>query len=127
MNDLLDETTLRRALRLEADEPLPRVDPAAIAAAAERPRLAAATALIAIGVTAAGAAVVWSAFAILAPAVMVQAFDFALGVVAVFAVPARTIAEVVQQPAVPLSLLAALAIATAYEMRERRVAHAGVR
>lgn len=127
MNDLLDETTLRRALRLEADEPLPRFDPAAIAAAAERPRLAAATALIAIGVTAAGAAMVWSAFAILAPAVMVQAFDVALGVVAAFAVPARTIADVVQQPAVPLSLLAALAIATAYEMRERRVAHAGVR
>jgi hypothetical protein len=33
----------------------------------------------------------------------------------------------VQQPVVPLSLLAALAIATAYELRERRIAVAQVR
>jgi hypothetical protein len=131
MNDrhkeLIDETTLRRALRFDADERLPSFDPAAIAAAAERPRLAAAMALIAVAVTAAGAAVVWSAFAILAPAVMVQGFDFVMGLIAVLAVPARTITDVVQQPAVPLSLLAALAIATAYEWSERRVAHAAVR
>lgn len=126
-NELLDETTLRRALRLEADERLPHFDPAAIAAVAKRPRLAAFSALVAVAVTGVGAVAVWSAFAIFAPAVMAQVFDVTLGVIAVLAVPARTIAEVVQQPAVPLSLLAALAIATAYELRERRLAHAGVR
>src|SRR6185503_14551749 len=36
-NDLLDETTLRRALRLEADERAPLFDPAAIAAAGRVP------------------------------------------------------------------------------------------
>lgn len=125
--ELLDETILRRALRLEADEPLPHFDPTAIAAAARRPRLAAVSALFAVAVTAVGAVAVWSSVAIFAPAVMAQAFDFTLGVIAVLAVPARTIADVAQQPAVPLSLFAALAIATAYELRERRAARAGVR
>jgi len=37
-NELLDETTLRRALRLEADERAPLFDPAAIAAAGRVPR-----------------------------------------------------------------------------------------
>ena len=41
ISEPLDEATLRRALRLEADERPPLFDPAAIAAAARvRPRLA---------------------------------------------------------------------------------------
>lgn len=125
---LLDETTLRRALRLEADEHPPLFDPAAIAASARPwPRLAVASALVAVAITGVGAVAVWSAVALLLPTVAAQVFDVGLGIVAVVAVPASTILELVQQPAIPLSLLAALAIATAFELRERELAHASVR
>ena len=117
----LDETVLRRALRLEADERAPRFDPAAIAAAASlRPRLAALSALVVI-VGAAGAVAVWSAVAIFLPTVVADAFDLALGMLALLAVPASRLAELVQQPVVPLSLVVALAIATVHELRERLV------
>ena len=125
--DLLDETILRRALRLEADERAPMFDHAAIAAAGQRPRLAFASALVAIGIGAAGAVTVWTAVAVLLPTVVANAFDVALGVVATLAVPASGILEIAQQPAVPLSLFAALAIVTVHELRERRLAVAGNR
>jgi hypothetical protein len=116
----IDETTLRRALRLEADERPPLFDPAAIAAAArERPRIAMVSALAAIALGAVGAVVVWSAVAILLPTLVLDAFDLGLGLLALVAVPASRVADLVQQPVVPLSVLAALAIATAHELRER--------
>ena len=116
----LDETTLRRALRLEADERPPLFDPAAIAAAAQvRPRIAIVSAAVAVGLGAVGAVAVWSAFAILLPTVAVDTFDLGLGLLAMLAVPVSTVADLVQQPVVPLSLVAALAIATAHELRER--------
>jgi hypothetical protein len=118
----LDETVLRRALRLEADERAPRFDPAAIAAAASlRPRLATLSALIAVVVGTAGAVAVWSAVAMFLPTVVADAFDLALGMLALLAVPASQLAELVQQPVVPLSLVVALAIATVHELRERLV------
>jgi hypothetical protein len=118
----LDETVLRRALRLEPDERAPRFDPAAIAAAASlRPRLATLSALIAVAVVAAGAVAVWSAVAIFLPTVVADAFDLALGTLALLAVPASRLAELIQQPVVPLSLVVALAIATVHELRERLV------
>ena len=116
----LDETTLRRALRLEADERPPLFDPAAIAAAArERPRIAMMSALAAIALGAVGAVVVWSAVAILLPTLVVDAFDLGLGLLAMLAVPVSGVADLVQQPVVPVSLVVALAIATAHELRER--------
>ena len=116
----LDETTLRRALRLEADERPPLFDPAAIAAAARvRPRIAIVSAAVAVGLGALGAVAVWSAFAILLPTVAVDAFDIGLGLLAMLAVAVSGVADLVQQPVVPLSLVAALAIATAHELRER--------
>ncbi len=116
----IDETTLRRALRLEADERPPLFDPAAIAAAArERPRIAMISALAAIAVGAVGAVVVWSAVAILLPTLVVDAFDLGLGLLAMLAVPVSGVADLVQQPVVPVSLVVALAIATAHELRER--------
>lgn len=125
--DLLDEAILRRALRLEADERTPIFDPAAIAAAAgQRPRIALLT-LVALGFVGIGAVAAWSAIAILLPAVLANAFDLGLALLALVAVPASAIAGVVQQPVVPLSLLAALAIATAYELRERSLSVANVR
>jgi hypothetical protein len=121
--DLLDETILRRALRLEPDERAPIFDPAAIAAAGQRPRLAVVSALVAVGLVSAGAVVVWSAVAFLLPTVVINAFDLGLMLLASLAVPASATLEIAQQPVVPLSLLAALAIATAHELRER-VGHA---
>ncbi|TMC03057.1 MAG: hypothetical protein E6J35_07765 [Chloroflexi bacterium] len=116
----LDETTLRRALRLEADERPPLFDPASIAAAARvRPRIAIVSAAVAVGLGALGAVAVWSAFAILLPTVAVDAFDIGLGLLAMLAVAVSGVADLVQQPVVPLSLVAALAIATAHELRER--------
>lgn len=116
---LLDEAILRRALRLEFDERAPIFDPAAIAVAAQRPRLAVASAFVAVGLVSAGAVVVWSAVAFVLPAVVANAFDVALLLLVTLAVPASAALEIAQQPAVPLSLLAALAIATAHELRER--------
>ena len=61
-DDLLDESILRRALRLEPDERAPLFDVAAIAAAARpRTRLALVSALVAIAIGVAGAVTVWSA------------------------------------------------------------------
>jgi hypothetical protein len=116
----LDETTLRRALRLEADERPPLFDPAAIAAAAQvRPRIAIVSAAVAVGLGVVGAVAVWSAFAMFLPTVAVDAFDIGLGLLAMLAVAVSGVADLVQQPVVPLSLVAALAIATAHELRER--------
>ncbi len=118
----LDETVLRRALRLEADERAPLFDPAAIATAARRrPRFAMASALVAVVLGAAGAVTVWSAVAIFLPRAVVDAFDLGLATLALLAVPASAVAELVQQPIVPLSLVVALAIATLHELRERLV------
>lgn len=122
-DDLLDEAILRRALRLESDERPPMFDAAAIAAAGQRPRLAVVSALVAVGLVSVGAVAVWSAVAFFLPTVVANAFDVALMLLASLAVPASAIAEIAQQPVVPLSLLAALAIATAHELRER-VGHA---
>ena len=123
---LLDETTLRRALRLEADERAPVFDAAAIAAAARaRPRIALVSGLVALAMSALGAVLVWSAATLLLPTLARPVFDLALEGVALVAVPLSSIAELVQQPAVPLSLLAALVIATAHELRQgRELAHA---
>jgi hypothetical protein len=119
-DELLDETTLRRALRLESDERAPLFDPAAIAVAArQRPRLAVVSALVALAFGVVGAVGVWSVVAIFLPTLVADAFDRGLGMLALLAVPASAVADLVQQPVVPLSLLVALAIATAYELRER--------
>ena len=118
-NDLLDETTLRRALRLEADERAPLFDPAAIAAAARvRPRMVLVSAFAALAVGIVGAVAVWSALAYFLPTLVADALDLGLGTLAFVAVPVSAIWSVVQQPVVPLSLVVAIAIATLHELRE---------
>ena len=119
-NELLDETTLRRALRLEADERAPLFDAATIAAAGRvRPRIVFVSALATLAIGTLGAVAVWSAVAFFLPALVADAFDLGLGMLALVAVPVSAIWSVVQQPAVPLSLLVAIAIATLHELRER--------
>ncbi len=119
-NELLDETTLRRALRLEADERAPLFDAATIAAAGRvRPRIVFVSALATLAIGTLGAVAAWSAVAFFLPALVADAFDLGLGMLALVAVPVSAIWSVVQQPAVPLSLLVAIAIATLHELRER--------
>jgi len=119
LNDLLDETTLRRALRLESDERAPLFDPAAIAAAGRvPPRMVLVSAIAALAVGTVGAVGVWSAVAYFLPTLVADAFDLGLGTLAFVAVPLSAIWGVVQQPVVPLSLVVAIAIATLHELRE---------
>jgi hypothetical protein len=79
------------------------------------------SALVALGLGVFGAVAVWSAVAIFLPTLVADGFAIGLGIIAIIAVPASGVAEIVQQPAVPLSLLVALAIATAHELREGRI------
>ncbi|HEY6958122.1 MAG TPA: hypothetical protein VI814_04795 [Candidatus Limnocylindria bacterium] len=121
-DDLVDETLLRRALRLDAEERAPRFDPAAIAALA-RPRLAPAHALglavLAVAVAVAATTFWWNVITD-GPALFGEAVSVALdglALVASFLYPAL---EAFADPAVPLSLLVALGITIVYEMRTRR-------
>ena len=120
-DDLLDEAVLRRALRLEADERVPRFDAGAIALAARRdiPR----TAFGVIGGAAVLAATAWGVwttifaiFPTVGDAVIAAAIDAAVAVASLL-VP---VAELAAQPAIPLSLLAALGVAILHELRDRR-------
>ena len=120
-DDLLDEAVLRRALRLEADERAPRFDAAAIALAApaftRRNAFGALAAAVVLGVA---AAVVWSAIFTAFPAVADAAMATAIGAVVAIATLLLPIGEFAAQPAVPLSLLAALGVAILHELRDRR-------
>ncbi len=120
--DLVDEAVLRRSLRLEPDERAPRLDPAALAAAAERraPWLAIGASAIAVSLTAVVAASVWTIVAMFAPSLLADAFDTALATLAQVAVPLAGIVETAQAPVVPASILAALAIAIVFELRQGR-------
>jgi len=121
--DLLEETTLRRALRLESDERPPRFDPAAIAAAARavRPSSAAIlTGLAVAGVTGVVAGTVWSFILGAAPQLADAVGGAALEALISLATLLVPIAQIATEPAVPLSLLAALGVAILFELRERR-------
>jgi hypothetical protein len=122
-DDLMDESVLRRAMRLEADERAPRFDPRAIALMATDRTLPGWTTLTAIaGVVVMGAVAVsvWSVIIAFAPEIL----DTVMGAVVAVAVPALTLLEpvagIAAQPVIPLSLLAALVVAILNEVRERR-------
>jgi hypothetical protein len=122
-DDLLDEAVLRRALRLDEDERAPRFDVGAIALAARRPAFARHTAvgaLAAAAVLGVAAVSIWSAIFAIVPtvgdALIATAIDAAVSGATLLA----PIAELAAQPAVPLSLLAALGVAILHEVRDRR-------
>ncbi len=120
--DLIDETVLRRALRLEDDERGPRFEAAAIAALATSgpSRRAMLVALATTAVTGLVAASVWSVALGAAPTLVDAAVAIALQAIVAFATLLVPIAEVAAEPVVPMSLLAALGVAILYELRERR-------
>jgi len=123
-DDLLDETVLRRALKLEPDESAPRFDAAALAVLAQRrqplPTRIVGLTLVGAALLGFAAAGIWSSIFAVAP----TAFDAAMAAVIDVAVAVATIllpfAETLRQPAVPLSLIAALGVAILYTLRERR-------
>ena len=121
-DEMLDEATLRRALRFESDEAVPAFDVVAIAAlAATRPTWRAA--LVGVGafaVTALVAWSIWSALIALAPQVIGPAAMLALDGLVVVATALEPLAEIAAQPVVPFSLLAALGVAIVHELYERR-------
>jgi hypothetical protein len=122
-DDLLDEAVIRRALRLEADERVPRFNAGAIALAAQRRPFGRYSAIGTLGGTAVLAVTAWgvwsaifAAFPAFADAAMSASIDAAVAI-ATLLIP---IAEFAAQPAVPLSLLAALGVAILHELRDRR-------
>ena len=125
MNDrdeLLDETTLRRALRFESDETVPAFNVAAIAAlAVARPSWRGAfVGVAACAVTALVAWSIWSALITLAPQIVGPAAMLMLEALVTVATLLEPLAELASQPVVPFSLLAALGVAIIHELYERR-------
>lgn len=123
--DLFDEIRLRRALRLEAAELPPRLDVAAIAARAEaaRPAFAVASLMstVVAGLAAAGlVALAAVALPAVAPAVASDLFADGIQTLARVAIPASALLSLAAQPTVPIATIAALAVAIAYELAQRR-------
>lgn len=122
-DDLMDESVLRRSLRLEPDERAPRFDARAIALmAGDRPlpwwtMFSAVAGLI---VMAACAIVVWSVILAFAPALLDTGLSAVVDVAIWVVTGLEPVADIAVQPAIPLSLLAALGVAILHELRERR-------
>jgi hypothetical protein len=117
---LLDEHVLRRALRLDADEVPPRIEPAVVMAAARataaRPReIALAAAVAFVGGWA------WSeAFrAVVGGALGVDALDGLIQIATALALRLAPLIETSAQPVVPIAILTAAIVAALYEQRGR--------
>jgi hypothetical protein len=120
---LVDESVLRLALRLDADEvPSRRLDPALIAAAA-RAGIAPRTFAVAI-LAAFAAGWIWSeairlAVDVLTAATGVDAAHVILELVAAVAMRLAPLADLATQPAIPVAIFAAATIAIMFERRGR--------
>jgi hypothetical protein len=131
VDPLLDESTLRRALRLEADERLPRLDAAALALAAEgagvrerRATLLSAFAVVATASVAAALAGVFDGLPLTLIALLsLDPLDAAILGMEAVAVPIDAVVRVAMQPAVPLAILAAALVALATERTRERSPH----
>ena len=119
--DALSESTLRRAMRLEADERAPHLDATAIASAAERRTVAEQVLRVVRGVALVGvslgleAGIAVAAFTWLADVEPSGLYAFALATVAGMAERAAPLASLATDPSVATATLAALVFATAYE------------
>lgn len=115
----LDEHEIRRALRLDADELPPRLDPALIAAAA-RPEAEGTRRLVVVAAVAFAAGWVWSeAFrALAAGAIAATGIDplaTLIGLLTAALVRVGPIAEAATAPTIPLAILAAAILAALFE------------
>jgi hypothetical protein len=124
--DALSETALFRALRLEGDERVPRLDATAIALAAGRPTLAerirraiGGLALVGAGVALEGL-VAFAAFQLLAGVDFTGPLSLGLSLFAAVAERAVTLAALTASPSVGLAALAAVIFATIYERSNGR-------
>lgn len=124
---LLDEHRLRRALRLDASELPPRLDPALIASAARgdvgRTREMVTLAGITFAAGWASSELARVLVATLAAATGVDPLAVAIGGATAIAVRIAPIAELATAPAIPLAILASLTLAIAFEQR-RSTGHA---
>lgn len=121
-DDLIAESVLRLGLRLDADERVPRFDPAAIAALAGprmTPPFVLGTIVLAAAVAMAATMLWWSAITGGA-AFAGDLGALAIGVVAYVAPFVYAALEAWSDPAIPLSLLVALGLAIVHETRLRR-------
>lgn len=121
-DDLLDERVLRRALRFESDERVPRFDAGAIALGSRRPFgwYTAFGTLAGAAVLAFTAVGVWTAIFAAVPSVAGAAISTAIDAAVAVATLLAPIADFAAQPAVPLSLVAALGVAILHELLDRR-------
>ncbi len=131
MNDLVDEPTLRRSLRLEADEVPPRLDTRALRAAAATAEGAVEDELIVAGLLSGG-------LALLASSTLLDLARTALAVATSPAAdPAEAVATMVAaglvpvaaaatmaQPGAAVAVLAFVLLASALELAEWRYGHA---
>jgi hypothetical protein len=122
-DELFDEGRLRRALRLEPGELPARLDAAAIAARAggSRPRFASVVSA-AVAATSAAALAVVAAVTVsqLAPAVINDALAALIERVTAALIVVEVAARTFQEPTLPMTALAALAVAIVYEYAQRR-------
>lgn len=122
----LSESTLRAALRLEADERPARLDAAAIVAAAEHRTaleqvLRAVRGLALVGVSLGIEAVVaFAAFNLLANLDLSEPFGLALSTLAVVAQQVAVLGGLTASPSVAVAALAAVVFATVYERSNGR-------
>ena len=122
-DDLMDESVLRRAMRLEPGERAPRFDARAIALMAGDRQMpwwtmfSALAGLVVLGTVAVG---VWSVILAFAPTLLDTVMGAVVDVVVSLLTILEPLAGIAAQPAIPLSLLAALGVAILHELRERR-------
>jgi hypothetical protein len=123
---LLDEHILRRALRLDAEEVPPRLDPLLLAAAAGEPHGRSRDLAVAVVVAFVGGWI-WSEVfrALIAGVFAVRGIDplgAAIDLITAVAVRAAPLTDAATHPAVPIAILAAAVLAVLFEQRGR--AHA---
>jgi hypothetical protein len=111
----IDEAVLRRALRLEAYERMPRLDVAALRASAEHGHLSPAVSLMG---SLAFAVIGLAAVTTVLPVVLEGAtLGSAIALIALVARPLEAVLVIATQPAVPIAIVTALVIAAFAERR----------
>lgn len=121
---LLEESVLRRALRLDPGELPPRLDPVTLAATAraEDRRRGEVVGIAAIAFVAGWAAseITRAALGALLAATEIDILGGAIAVVATVAVWASAVVDAVTMPTVPIAILAAVVLAIAFERSQRK-------